>query len=49
MKNKIILISLKTFFLILFQLNILLADIVKKIEIQGNDRISKDTIKLFSR
>ncbi len=49
MKNKIILISLKTFFLILFQLNILLADIVKKIEIQGNDRISKDTIKLFSK
>ncbi len=49
MKNKIILISLKTFFLILFQLNILLADIVKKIEILGNDRISKDTIKLFSK
>ena len=49
MQKKIILICLKTIFLILFKFNIVFSEIVQRIEIEGNDRISKDTIKLFAK
>ena len=48
MQKKIILICLKTIFLIFFKFNIVFSEIVQRIEIEGNDRISKDTIKLFA-
>ena len=44
--------SIKFLFLFLFLLSIsftnTLAEIIKKIKIEGNDRVSDDTIKLFS-
>ena len=48
MKLKFIKSSLVIIFLFIFSLNNLFADEVKKIEILGNERISSDTIKLFS-
>ena len=45
---KLIKILLKTIFLILFFFSShVFSDIIKKIEIIGNDRISDETIKLF--
>ena len=48
MKIKFIKIFLIIFYFFIFNFNYSFADEVKKIEIIGNDRISSDTIKLFS-
>ena len=49
MKTKFIRIILSLFILNLITINFSIAEIIKKIEIQGNDRISKDTILLFGK
>ena len=41
--NKLILI----FFIIIFSFKTLNAEVLKKIEIKGNERISKETIKVY--
>ena len=48
MKNIFKLISL-TFFVLVLSFNLLHADTVNKIEITGNERISDETIELFSK
>ena len=48
MNPKFIKINIVFFVFFLFFCNSINAEIVKKIEIMGNDRISNDTIKLFS-
>ena len=48
MKYKFIKLILILFFLNLFSISSIYAQIIKKIEVVGNDRISKETIELFS-
>ena len=48
MINKFKFTILLVFFIWIANINPLYADIVKKIEILGNDRISNDTILLFT-
>jgi len=49
MKIRFINTFLIIFFLIIFNYSYSFANTIKKIEIMGNERISKDTIKLFSK
>lgn len=48
MKYKFIKLILILFFINLFSISSIYAQIIKKIEVVGNDRISKETIELFS-
>ena len=48
MKKNLLKLFIQIFIIFIFKFNLLFADTVKKIEILGNDRISIETIKLFT-
>jgi len=48
MKKNLLKLFIQIFIIFIFKFNLLFADTIKKIEIFGNDRISIETIKLFT-
>ena len=48
MKKNLLKLFIQIFIIFIFKFNLLFAETVKKIEILGNDRISTETIKLFT-